>query len=94
MADTLIDIFRKGREDVTIESINHGLYAFVRRSIIYTPVRQFIILTWMVLFVTLLIAYCYLEDLTVIDMHDMEDDDVAVIQREQDMMNVEIMQVS
>lgn len=90
LADVLIDIFRKGREDLTIESSNHG---FALLGGVYTPVRQFIILTWMVLFVTLLIAYCYLEDLTVIDMHDLEDDDVAVIQREQGMMNVE-MQVS
>ena len=92
LADVLIDIFRKGREDVTIELNNHkfGLGG------VYTPVRQFIILTWAVLFVTLLIAYCYLKDLTVIDMNDLEDDDVAVVQvqhQQQDMMSVD-MQVS
>lgn len=37
---------------------------------VYTPMRQFVVLTWLVLLLTFVIAYFYLEDLSVIDPDD------------------------
>ncbi|KAL3786459.1 hypothetical protein ACHAW5_003526 [Stephanodiscus triporus] len=62
----LIDLFRSSLKDVNIET------KFVAG--VYTPTRQFVVVTWMILLLTWIIAYCFLEDLTVIDTYDPEDD--------------------
>ncbi len=68
LADVLIDAFRANSGDVNVESSGLGLDG------VYTPVRQFVVLTWMILVLTWIVAYCYLEDVTVIDINDPEDD--------------------
>ncbi|KAL3789604.1 hypothetical protein HJC23_003153 [Cyclotella cryptica] len=62
MADLIIDKMRASVED----------YSGVGG--VYTPVRQFIVLTWMVLILTALIAYFYLQDLSVLDPDDLDRD--------------------
>ena len=71
LADVLIDAFRGKLDDASVGagSLPLGLLAGV-----YTPVRQFVVLTWVVLLLTWVIAYCLLEDLTVIDACDPEED--------------------
>ena len=65
LADVLIDAFRGKLDDASVGagSLPLGLLAGV-----YTPVRQFVVLTWVVLLLTWVIAYCLLEDLTVIEI--------------------------
>jgi hypothetical protein len=74
LADVLIDAFRGGLADASVGTgFSFGLLAGV-----YTPVRQFIVLTWVVLLLTWVIAYCFLEDLTVIDANNPEDGGIAI----------------
>ena len=80
----VVDYMRKNRKDVHInllleegDSSFSSLRKFVNDNMIggvYTPVRQFIVLTWLVLFVTFFIAYFSLEDWTVIDLHDLDEE--------------------
>ena len=75
LADVLIDAFRANLGDVNVGSNLVGLGG------VYTPVRQFVVLTWMILVLTWIVAYCYLDDVTVIDIHDPEDDGMAIRHR-------------
>lgn len=62
-ADILIDKMRGGLPDMNI------------MGGVYTPIRQFVVLTWAIVLITWLIAYCFLEDWTVLDTNDTEDDE-------------------
>ena len=62
-----VDQMRTGAEDIEL----YGRYFWAAG--VYTPIRQFIILTWVVVLVTCVIAYFFLEDWTVIDPDDLDD---------------------
>ena len=69
----VVDWMRKSLNDVHIDihsspTINNMIGG------VYTPVRQFIILTWLVLFITFIIAYFLLEDWTVLDLEDLDEE--------------------
>jgi len=81
LADVLIDAFRGGLEDA---SVGAGSFPFGLLAGVYTPVRQFVVLTWVVLLLTWVIAYCLLEDLTVIDANDREDGGIVNAIRHRD----------
>jgi len=69
----VVDYMRKSLNDVHIDI--HS--SFVVNSMIggiYTPIRQFIVLTWLVLFITFIIAYFLLEDWTVLDLEDLDEE--------------------
>lgn len=68
LADVCVDKMRSSLKDVQIEE---GGYL----SGVYTPMRQFIVVTWVIVLVTFVIAYCFLEDWTVIDPNDLDDDE-------------------
>ncbi|KAL3815974.1 hypothetical protein ACHAXA_008933 [Cyclostephanos tholiformis] len=72
LADVLIDVFRGHLGDANVETNFMGLGG------VYTPVRQFVVLTWMILVLTWVIAFYYLEDMTVVDIHDVEDDGIMI----------------
>ena len=69
----VVDWMRKSLDDVHIDI---HVSASVNSMIggVYTPVRQFIILTWLVLFITFIIAYFLLEDWTVLDLEDLDEE--------------------
>jgi len=69
----VVDWMRKRLKDVHIDI---HVSASVNSMIggVYTPVRQFIILTWFVLFITFIIAYFFLEDWTVLDLEDLDEE--------------------
>lgn len=69
-ADLMLDKMRASVDDVS------GVGG------IYTPIRQFVVITWVVLIVTFLIAFCFLRDLSVIDPDDLDQD--GLLQRESD----------
>jgi len=69
----VVDRMRRGMEDVHVDNIGSG-YIMMAVGGVYTPVRQFIVLTWVLLFVTLIIAYCFLEDWTVFDPDDLNEE--------------------
>jgi len=71
VADICVDRMRSTLKDVQIEQDSGGAYF----SGVYTPMRQFIVVTWVIVLVTFVIAYCYLEDWTVIDPNDLDDDE-------------------
>mmetsp|Transcript_13560 Transcript_13560/g.22242 ORF Transcript_13560/g.22242 Transcript_13560/m.22242 type:complete len:699 (+) Transcript_13560:74-2170(+) len=68
LADLLVDKMRSTLKDVQIEE--NGYFSGV-----FTPIRQFIVVTWVIVLVTFAIAYCFLEDWTVIDPNDLDDDE-------------------
>lgn len=70
LADVLVDQMRGSLEDVQFMSFMGG-----GGGAVFTPIRQFIVVTWVIVLVTFTIAYCFLEDWTVIDPNDLDDDD-------------------
>lgn len=64
LADVLVDQMRGGLQDVQMSG-----------GAVFTPIRQFIVVTWMIVLVTFTIAYCFLEDWTVIDPNDLDDEE-------------------
>jgi hypothetical protein len=68
LADVVVDKMRSGLTDISISSssITSG---------VYTPIRQFIVVTWGIVIITFVIAYCFLEDWTVIDPQDLDNDE-------------------
>jgi len=69
IADLLVDKMRKF-EDVNVDSSP-------LLSGVYTPLRQFVVVTWVVVLVTWMIVYCFLFDWTVIDTTDPDGGDEA-----------------
>mmetsp|Transcript_42702 Transcript_42702/g.74821 ORF Transcript_42702/g.74821 Transcript_42702/m.74821 type:complete len:657 (+) Transcript_42702:87-2057(+) len=68
----VVDRMRKTVEDVHVD-VGSGYFMDVVGGV-YTPVRQFIAVTWVVLFLTFIIAYCFLEDFSVIDPEDLDEE--------------------
>ena len=68
LADLLVDKMRSTLEDIQIEE--NGYFSGV-----FTPLRQFIVVTWVIVLITFTIAYCFLEDWSVIDPNDLDDDE-------------------
>lgn len=66
-ATILMDKMRSHLEDLTIDKNVLGVGG------VFTPLRQFVVVTWGVVLLTFVIAYCFLEDWTVIDLNDPED---------------------
>jgi len=66
LADISVDKMRSQVKDLEMDGAVLGG--------VYTPMRQFIIVTWIVVIVTFIIASCFLEDLTVIDPEDLDDE--------------------
>jgi len=64
LADVLVDQMRGSLEDVQMSG-----------GAVFTPIRQFIVVTWVIVLVTFTIAYCFLEDWTVIDPNDLDLDE-------------------
>eukprot|EP00581_Thalassiosira_minuscula_P017092 CAMPEP_0183720202 /NCGR_PEP_ID=MMETSP0737-20130205/12887_1 /TAXON_ID=385413 /ORGANISM="Thalassiosira miniscula, Strain CCMP1093" /LENGTH=690 /DNA_ID=CAMNT_0025950039 /DNA_START=131 /DNA_END=2203 /DNA_ORIENTATION=- len=69
LADVLVDNMRAKFGDVNI-----GEHWIPGVAGVYTPLRQFVVITWLVVLITFFVAYCFLEDWTVIDLYDSEDD--------------------
>jgi len=69
----VVDWMRKSLNDVHIDiTASHVVNSIIGG--VYTPVRLFIILTWLVLFITFIIAYFFLEDWTVLDLEDLDEE--------------------
>jgi len=68
LADILVDKMRGGLEDLKIDNHFPGVAG------VYTPLRQFVVVTWIAVLMTFIIAYWLLEDWSVIDLYDPEDD--------------------
>jgi hypothetical protein len=68
-ADLLVDKMRATNEDLTID--------YPGLSGVYTPMRQFVVVTWGTVLLTWLIAYCFLDDWTVVDTNDSVEDVVS-----------------
>ncbi|KAK1734297.1 MFS transporter [Skeletonema marinoi] len=73
LADVCVDKMRSSLKDVQIDDENGGGGGYL--SGVFTPIRQFIVVTWVIVLVTFGIAYCFLEDWTVIDPNDLDDDE-------------------
>ena len=73
LADVCVDKMRSSLKDVQIDDENGGGGGYL--SGVFTHIRQFIVVTWVIVLVTFGIAYCFLEDWTVIDPNDLDDDE-------------------
>lgn len=69
-ADIVVDKMRGGLNDLNIDE------HFVGVAGVYTPMRQFVVVTWVAVLLAWFIAYCFLEDWTVIDTNDPEDENL------------------
>eukprot|EP00956_Cyclotella_meneghiniana_P015075 scaffold22856_cov50-Cyclotella_meneghiniana.AAC.1 len=71
----LLDWMRRRGRDITLDDYYDGWNkAKVGVYGVFTPVRQFVVLTWLVVVLTFVIAFVFLKDLTVIDSDDPDDD--------------------
>lgn len=64
----LLDWMRGAGKDIRIDVKALGIHG------VFTPVRQFVVLTWLVVLLTFVIAFVFLQDLTVMDPDDPDDD--------------------
>lgn len=62
--------------DIILDKMRASVDDFTGTWGVFTPMRQFVVVTWVVLLITLIIAYFYLNDLSVIDPDDLDSDEV------------------
>lgn len=73
--------------DIILDKMRASVNDYTSAWGVYTPIRQFIVLTWVVLLLTFLIAYFYLQDLSVVDPDDLVSDQMpqfSAVNAEQD----------
>mmetsp|Transcript_5881 Transcript_5881/g.12216 ORF Transcript_5881/g.12216 Transcript_5881/m.12216 type:complete len:703 (+) Transcript_5881:121-2229(+) len=71
LADVVVDKMRNSVSDFELDESYGWL------SGVYTPIRQFIVVTWVFVIITFFIAFCFLRDETVIDLDDIDDYDTS-----------------
>ncbi|KAL7533895.1 hypothetical protein ACHAXR_005511 [Thalassiosira sp. AJA248-18] len=70
----VVDTMRKKMDDIHVDNVGKSGYFISVVGGVYTPVRQFIVVTWVVSFLTFLVAYFFLEDWTVLDPDDLDEE--------------------
>lgn len=66
----LVDAMRKGVDDIVVDA---GEYLSIVGGV-YTPIRQFMAVTWIVLILTFILACGILEDFSVVDANDPDEE--------------------